>query len=249
MTSVIFSKNWQGPPISYHQLLSLMDASNQVLQQGRNTVKLIELDNQLIVVKAFRVPSFPQNLIYRFFRKSKARRSFENAEKLLSYDINTPTPIAYCENRSIATFADSYYLCAYHKHSYSLADVLDNDTTPSTSLLEAFTEFTFKLHENKILHHDHNASNTLINEEKQTFSFSIIDINRISYKMPALNERLKNFTRLPGNRTALTIIAKHYAKLYRKDEQTCINLLLREKDRQEAGVRRKDALKREMGRR
>ena len=66
----------------------------------RNTIKLFELEGKTINVKSFKVPSFYNKVVYKFFRKSKARRSYEYANRLLKYGIGTPQPIAFAENFS-----------------------------------------------------------------------------------------------------------------------------------------------------
>ena len=43
----------------------------------RNMIKLFEINNLIINIKSFKVPNFINKIIYRYFRKSKARRSFE----------------------------------------------------------------------------------------------------------------------------------------------------------------------------
>ena len=64
-------------------------------EAGRNTIKLFDLDGEQINIKSFKVPNFINQVVYNFFRKSKAQRSFEYATKLLNLGIGTPTPIAF----------------------------------------------------------------------------------------------------------------------------------------------------------
>ena len=67
--------------------------SQEVLQQGRNTIKKLAIWDQELVVKSFKVPNAFQGFIYKFLRKSKAQRSFEYASSLISKGIDTPKPI------------------------------------------------------------------------------------------------------------------------------------------------------------
>ena len=64
----------------------------------RNSIKLFELGNEIISVKSFKKPNIMNKIAYRYFRKSKARRSFEYASKLIELHIGTPQPIAFFEN-------------------------------------------------------------------------------------------------------------------------------------------------------
>ena len=64
----------------------------------RNKIKLFDLERTQINIKSFKVPNLINTIAYKYFRKSKARRSFEFANILLENKIGTPQPIAYFEN-------------------------------------------------------------------------------------------------------------------------------------------------------
>jgi hypothetical protein len=64
----------------------------------RNTIKLFELEGYTINIKSFKVPNLINKIAYKYFRKSKARRSYEYAVRLLENGIGTPKPIAFFEN-------------------------------------------------------------------------------------------------------------------------------------------------------
>jgi hypothetical protein len=64
----------------------------------RNKIKLFELEGNTINIKSFKIPNLINKIVYKYFRKSKARRSFEFATILLENKIGTPQPIAYYEN-------------------------------------------------------------------------------------------------------------------------------------------------------
>jgi len=61
--------------------------------QKRNSLKLFRLEEKVFNVKSFKIPNFINQIAYRFFRKSKAQRSFEYAKILESLDIGTPQPM------------------------------------------------------------------------------------------------------------------------------------------------------------
>ena len=64
------------------------DNKGTVLVDGkRNKIKLFDLEGHNINIKFFKKPNFINSLIYKFFRKSKARRSFDNATFLLENNI------------------------------------------------------------------------------------------------------------------------------------------------------------------
>lgn len=78
--------------------------------QDRNSLKLFELNDMTVNIKSFRVPNLINQVAYRFFRKSKAQRTYEHANKLLELGIGTPQPIAYYEYKTPVLFKNSYYI-------------------------------------------------------------------------------------------------------------------------------------------
>ena len=77
-----------------------------ILHSGRNT--LFEYNG--LVIKAFAKPGFFKALWYGLFGKSKARRSYEYAQRLLALGIATPEPVAYQEVRVMGFLRESYYV-------------------------------------------------------------------------------------------------------------------------------------------
>jgi hypothetical protein len=45
----------------------------------RNTIKLFDCEGKTINIKSFKIPNLLNAFIYQYFRKSKAKRSFEFA--------------------------------------------------------------------------------------------------------------------------------------------------------------------------
>ena len=66
----------------------------------RNTIKIFEWEGETINIKSFKKPNFYSSFIYKYIRKSKAKRSYEFATILIEKGIGTPEPIAYFENFS-----------------------------------------------------------------------------------------------------------------------------------------------------
>jgi hypothetical protein len=63
----------------------------ELFWKDRNVIKLFDLNGQTINIKSFKVPNIV-NKAYKYFRKSKAKRSFEYATILLENGIGTPQP-------------------------------------------------------------------------------------------------------------------------------------------------------------
>ena len=53
----------------------------------RNIIKLFELDGKTINIKSFKIPHLVNKIAYKYFRKSKARRSYKYATILLEKGI------------------------------------------------------------------------------------------------------------------------------------------------------------------
>jgi hypothetical protein len=71
--------------------------NSNTIHKARNELKVIEHKDIQTVVKAFKVPNIVNQIVYAYFRDSKAKKSYQNAIKLKELNINTPNPIGYIE--------------------------------------------------------------------------------------------------------------------------------------------------------
>ena len=53
--------------------------NQNVIKNNRNIIKKLRFGDTETVTKSFKRPNFIQGIIYKFFRKTKARRSFEHS--------------------------------------------------------------------------------------------------------------------------------------------------------------------------
>jgi len=181
----------------------------------RNVIKLFRVENFVLNVKSFKVPNLINQVSYRFFRKSKAQRSFEYAQKLESLGIGTPRPVAYFENKSLLLFKDSFYVSEHLQADLTYRELTkDLDYPNHTAILRAFTRFTYHLHENNVEFLDHSPGNTLIQLNNGGYKFFLVDLNRMNFKALSLEERIKNFARLTTRETMIRVMSDEYAKLY-----------------------------------
>lgn len=180
----------------------------------RNSVKKIDLSDRVVVIKSFKVPILINQIIYKYFRKSKAQRSFENANKLLAFGINTPSPIAYIEYGSLLGLRRSFYISEYLAYDLTYRDLVLNTTYPNRrKIIEAFTIFTYKLHELGIEFLDHSPGNTLIIKKDMNYEFYLVDLNRMNFKQLNFSDRMKNFSRLTPKKEMVEIMSEIYAQL------------------------------------
>ncbi|MDZ7614517.1 MAG: lipopolysaccharide kinase InaA family protein [Flavobacteriaceae bacterium] len=203
----------------FFQVIEDFDALGEKIGRGkRNTVKAIDLGALQVNVKSFKVPHFINQLVYRWLRKSKARRSYEYANLLLSKGIGTPKPLAYFENSGLFSLKDSYYFSEQLLHDLTYRTlVLEPDYPDHENILRQFTRFTYEMQEKKVYFKDHSPGNTLIVNNKGSYSFYLVDLNRMEFKHMNFEERMKNFDRLSPKKEMVAIMSDEYAKLSKLD--------------------------------
>ncbi len=185
---------------------------------ARNKIKLFDLNGKIINVKSFKVPNKFNQVIYKYFRKSKAERSFNYAQILKFKNIGTPLPIAYAENNSFVLFNESYYISEHLEYDLTYRELVTNpEFEDHEQILRAFTRFTYKLHENQIEFLDHSPGNTLIQIKENAYDFFLVDLNRMNFKQMNFDERMKNFSRLTPKKEMVEIMANEYSKFIEKD--------------------------------
>lgn len=196
----------------------------------RNSIKkFITKDGVILNVKSFKVPNTLNGFVYKYIRESKAKRSFEYAKRLIKNDILTPFPVAYSEEDSLIGLQSSYYVSMHLDYDFDFRDLIHKPKFVNRDLiLEQFTEFTFKLHENNINFLDHSPGNTLIvNKGVGCYDFYLIDLNRMRFEVMDFNKRMNNFRRLWPSKTMIKIMAKRYAELYNKTYEEVHVLMLK----------------------
>lgn len=188
----------------------------------RNKIKLFEVNGKTINVKSFKIPNLVNSIVYKYFRKSKAKRSHQFANKLLEYGIGTPKPIAFYENFGIIGLNNSYYISEHLNCDLTFRDlVLQQDYPEWELILRKFTQFSYQLHQKGIEFKDHSPGNTLIKKnEKGDYEFFLVDLNRMEFhnKMN-FNLRMKNLCRLTPYKEMVAIMSNEYAKNSHEPEQ------------------------------
>lgn len=182
----------------------------------RNSIKLFKVDTDLILnIKSFRKPNMINQIVYKYFRKSKARRSFEYATLLLEKGIGTPKPIAFKENYNILGLQDSYYVCEHINCDLTYKELVQTNYPDSENILRQFIHFTYQMHINGIEFKDHSPSNTLIkNNHDETYQFYLVDLNRMDFhKEMSFETRMRNLSRLTPKKEMVAIMSNEYAKL------------------------------------
>lgn len=234
------------------QVLEIIDSFDEIgktLSSKRNTIKVFQVGGEEWNIKSFKIPHLINKIAYRFFRKSKAQRSFEYANFLLQHGVLTPKPIAYLEKHGSLGVEHSYYVSENLQYDLSFRELInDKNYSDRENILKQFTDFTFQLHEKGIHFLDHSPGNTLIvAKENQLYDFYLIDLNRMTFGTLNFDTRMQNFSKLNMSPDMIAIISERYATLYSKKYAVVHKKMTELCEAAAAQRAKKQALKKKLG--
>ncbi|WP_459209360.1 Kdo domain containing protein [Aquimarina rhabdastrellae] len=247
-TNFIIHPSKQELKIEVSNAIKNFDTHTQVLGQGdRNVIKIVAIEDKEYTIKSFKVPNLINQIAYRFFRKSKAERSYLYANKLIASGIKTPFPIAYQNNTTPLFFKNSYYVSELITCDLTYRELVTEPDYPEhEKILRAFTRFTYDLHEKGILFLDHSPGNTLIVKNGTDYDFYLVDLNRMKFGSLDLETRIQNFSRLTPKKEMVAIMANEYAKLTQEGESLIFNKMWANTAAFQEKFHKKRALKRKI---
>ncbi len=214
----IFNSSFKNSDKQIINSINKFDSSGLLFGDGkRNKIKLFELDSKKINIKSFKIPNLINKIAYKYFRKSKARRSYEYAVSLLEKGIGTPQPIAYYENYDFIGLKDSYYISEHLDCDLTFRELVEIPDYPDhLNILRQFTHFCYLLHEKGIEFLDHSPGNTLIKKTTEgKYDFYLVDLNRMNFHFSMnFDKRMNNLARLTPKKDMIVIMSNEYAKLY-----------------------------------
>ena len=219
------------------ELLSLIENFDD-LNGGageRNIIKILKFNGININIKAFKIPNIINQVVYSFFRKSKAQRSFEYAIELKNLGIGTPKPIAYFEYKSNSLFKKSFYV----------SEQQDCDLT----YRELTTNFDYSDYDDMLkgIHFlDHSPGNTLIKKKDKSYDFYLVDLNRMNFGPLDFETRIKNFAKLTIHKSMVEIMSDEYAKCIGKPYDKIFDLMWKETEAFQYRFHRKKRLKKRL---
>lgn len=196
----------------------------KIIDQRRNVIKIFSTDWGDWVVKAYKKPILFQRIVYSFFRKSKARRSYEYGFKFRQKGIDTPEPIAYIEQKENLLFSYGYFISKKCEDP-EVYPYLENVEDYDKDLAREAAEFIAKIHDNGIMHGDVNLTNLLyhpleesnLDDKKEIakgrkFHFCVIDTNRSKFKRKLnVMAAMKDLRRLTYRRDLYEYMIHQYA--------------------------------------
>lgn len=198
------------------QLPQRFEEEGHIVYSARNVIKSFSLDDRtLVVVKKFHSLRWPQRIIYSFFRKSKAERAFRNAMELHQRGVSTPCNIAYREQWKNGLYKYGYYVTE-RDDSPPINERLNVPEDFDRMLADDFASFAATLHLKGILHHDLNSTNVLYRKSGNSYAFTLIDINRMSFapagQSPSRKQCIQNLTRFTGRMDVYEYVVRQYAR-------------------------------------
>lgn len=216
---IIFSNTYKGVKNAIEQCIVSFDTEGEKFdERKRNALKLFEVDGRTVNVKSFKTPNIINRVVYKFFRSSKAQRSFEYAHKLLENDVLTPKPIAYAEKKRLF-FGRSFYVSEHLEYDLTYRELCyDSPYDGNEEILAAFARFTYCLHQKGIHFLDHSMGNTLIVIKEDGYDFYLVDLNRMRFGEMDFCTRMENFARLSPRQKDIEVMAKAYAEISREPE-------------------------------
>jgi hypothetical protein len=196
------------------KILTQFNDIGVVVQDGRNTVKYIEVEGKTYNFKRFKQPNWINRWVYLLFRSSKAQRSFEYAQILSEKKVGTAMPVAYIEHMGFLGFGISYYVSEHVIADYTFRDLIHEPIEERDDILKAFAAFIFHMHEQGVYFLDNSPGNTLIKKSGSTWDFYLVDLNRMKFYDIPWEERLKNFERLSPKRDMYEVMGAAYCDLW-----------------------------------
>ncbi|WP_312902559.1 lipopolysaccharide kinase [Chryseobacterium taichungense] len=201
---------------------------------SRNVIKVFNLNGIHLNFKLFKQHNIINRHIYKFYRKSKAQRSFEYAHMLLQKSYWTPKPIAYIENHDFIGLTSSYYITEQLENCWTFDHILGDHSFPDREkIIKEYASLMFRLHNDGILFLDNSPNNFLIRKVDDSYSIYMVDLNRMSFHDSInLDKRLANFARITNDPQVINIIAEQYSHLYGTSVDFCLKKIEQHTNRQ-----------------
>jgi hypothetical protein len=207
-------------PSNYHFLKTSFEGIREIfagddhsIHKARNELKIIELNGIKTVVKSFKIPHLLNRIVYTYFRKSKAYKSYHNALRLEELEVSTPKPIALIEFFEAGLLGESFFIAEYFEYDFTIRTPLLEPLEDREAIFKAFAAYTYDLHKCGVWHLDYSPGNILIKRIEQGYEFSIVDINRMEFRPITPLEGCENFNKLWASDEELEIMGREYARL------------------------------------
>ena len=189
-------------------------SEGETIYKARNEIKVMEgPKGELLNVKRYKVPFFPNNYIYAALRDPKALRAFRNAQGLKELGICTPEPLGVVLYKDWRGLRQSYLVTRqieFRRNMYEFGE--GRGLEGRDEIVRAFGRFSAYLHDRGVLHLDYSPGNILFDEVNEgEYRFCLVDVNRMKFGEVSMEEGGRNFRRLWGGEPFFRILAEEYA--------------------------------------
>lgn len=197
----------------------------RVIYKGRNELREFIHNGKEYIVKSYHRPNFINRFVYGIFRPSKAKRSYENALKLLEIGVGTPFPVAYMNIRSALLFDKSYFICLKSRCSHVYSQLFEQKFEDEDEILREIGRVTAILHNNGMAHLDYGRGNILFENIGGKIHIELVDLNRMYFGPLDIIKGCKNLERLPATPRMHEMLAGEYAKGRNLNPDKCLELI------------------------
>lgn len=211
--SLSYSPQYEYLKSSLESIREIFAGDDHSIHKARNELKVITLDGIKTVVKSFKIPHILNRVVYTFFRKSKAYKSYHNALRLQGLGISTPSPIALIEFYESGLLGESFFIAEFFDYDFTIRTPLLEPLVDRNQIFKAFVAYTYGLHQKGVWHLDYSPGNILIKRTESGYHFSIVDINRMEFRSISPLEGCENFNKLWASDEELEIMGREYARL------------------------------------
>jgi len=138
----------------------IAQGQGEIVYDGRNLVVRFRHDGLSLMVKRFKQLNAVQQVVYTYFRKSKAKRAYLYAQEFLRRGIDTPQPVAYMEEHRHGLFITGYFVSIEAEGTEAALLLREVQDYPG-DLAEAVARQVMLMHSRGVLHGDLNLTNFL----------------------------------------------------------------------------------------
>lgn len=201
--------------------------------EKRNIVKYFYLNGAVLNFKLFGQRNILNRHASKFYRKSKARLSFEHAQLLISKNIQTPKPVAYIERYDFIGLTSCFYISEQIDNSTVFTDILeDRSFEDREKIIRQYASLIYDLHNNGIEFVDNSSENFVVKKNKNDYQIYLVDLDKMNfYDKIETDKCLKNLAKLTNDQEILAILASEYSALSEIPEDYCFKKLSEESDK------------------
>lgn len=194
-------------------LPTVFDKVGSTMEDKRNVVKRVNTAYGEVVIKNFKGMYFLNRLVYSLFTKSKAERSYLNAEILTEKGVKTPSNIGWLDFYKYGLLNKSYFISIYAPYKTLWEELrASKDPAHRQGLYDHLLDFIVEIHSLDVFHDDFTLGNILVIPTDSGYEFSMVDLNRIKFQKINFRKGLWNFNKLEIPKDDLNKLIGRYAE-------------------------------------